>query len=56
MTVRTPAWLNMLALAAAISFCLVLDLPWYAGAVAALITGTLADQAWKAFDRRRNAL
>ncbi|WP_331752085.1 hypothetical protein [Streptomyces sp. NBC_00829] len=54
MIVRTPWWLNLIALAAAIVPCIVLDLPWYIAAVGALVTGTIADQAWQAVLRRRN--
>ncbi|WP_030678903.1 hypothetical protein [Streptomyces sp. NRRL B-1347] len=50
---RTPWWLNLLALALAVAPCLVLGLPWYVAAVAALITGTAADRAWVAVERRR---
>lgn len=53
MIMRTPWWLNLIALAAAIAFCVVLDLPWYVAAVAALVTGTVADRAWQAVLRRR---
>ncbi|WP_405656962.1 hypothetical protein [Streptomyces sp. RK9] len=51
---RTPWWLNLIALAAAVFPCLVLDLPWYVAAVAALITGTIADRTWAARQRRRS--
>ncbi|CAM5334410.1 hypothetical protein SALBM135S_05579 [Streptomyces alboniger] len=51
---RTPWWLNLIALAVAIVPCLVLDLPWYVAAVAALITGTIADRTWAAIERQRN--
>jgi hypothetical protein len=51
---RTPWWLNLTALATAVVPCLVLDLPWYVAAVAALITGTIADRAWAAVERRRS--
>ncbi|MFD7233169.1 hypothetical protein [Streptomyces sp. NPDC059881] len=54
MIVRTPWWLNLIALAAAIVPCIILDLPWYIAAVGALVTGTIADQAWQAVLRRRN--
>ncbi|MFD9906840.1 hypothetical protein [Streptomyces sp. NPDC059063] len=49
---RTPWWLNLIALALAVVPCLVLDLPWYVAAVAALITGTVADRTWAAVERR----
>ncbi|MYZ15614.1 hypothetical protein [Streptomyces sp. SID10115] len=54
---RTPWWLNLIALAAAVIPCLVLDLPWYIAGIAALITGTIADRAWAARQRghSRNA-
>ncbi|MFK4066812.1 hypothetical protein [Streptomyces sp. NPDC029674] len=50
---RAPWWLNLIALATAIAPCLVLGLPWYVAAVAALITGTIADRTWAAIKRRR---
>ncbi|MDN3026667.1 hypothetical protein [Streptomyces sp. S.PB5] len=53
MIVRTPWWLNLIALVAAIAPCAALDLPWYVAAVAALATGTLADRIWQAVLRRR---
>ncbi|WP_327695483.1 hypothetical protein [Streptomyces sp. NBC_00459] len=51
--VRTPWWLNLIALVAAIAPCAALGLPWYVAAVAALVTGTVADQIWQALLRRR---
>ncbi|WP_055533623.1 hypothetical protein [Streptomyces graminilatus] len=51
--VRTPWWLNLIALVAAIAPCAALGLPWYVAAVAALATGTAADQLWQALLRRR---
>ncbi|MDX3383463.1 hypothetical protein PV682_18600 [Streptomyces niveiscabiei] len=50
---RTPWWLNLIALAAAIAPCVAFGLPWYVAAVAALATGTVADRAWQAVLRRR---
>ncbi|HEY1156693.1 MAG TPA: hypothetical protein VGE95_10425 [Arthrobacter sp.] len=54
MYVRTPWWLNLLALAIAVGTCVALDLPWWAAAIGALVTGTLADRAWAAHRHRRN--
>lgn len=51
---RTSWWLNLIALAAAVIPCLVLDLPWYTAGIAALITGTIADRAWAPRQRRRS--
>ncbi|MFM9615525.1 hypothetical protein DF268_11820 [Streptomyces sp. V2] len=53
MSVRTPWWLNLIALVAAIAPCAALGLPWYAAAVAALATGIIADRVWEAILRRR---
>ncbi|AUG81924.1 hypothetical protein CFP65_7340 [Kitasatospora sp. MMS16-BH015] len=53
MPVRTPWWLNLLALAAALGPCLWLGLPWYVAGPAALATGTASDRAWRyALNRR----
>lgn len=51
---RTPWWLNLIALVIAVVLCLVLDLPWYIAAVAALITGTIAYRTWATAARRRS--
>ncbi|MDX2679634.1 hypothetical protein [Streptomyces soliscabiei] len=54
MIVRTPWWLNLIALAAAIIPCIILGLPWYVAAIGALMTGTIADRAWQVILRRRS--
>ncbi|MGJ5897556.1 hypothetical protein ACSCBZ_37270 [Streptomyces niveiscabiei] len=48
MPVRTPWWLNLIALVAAIAPCAALGLPWYVAAVAVLVVGTAADRLWEA--------
>ncbi|HEY8982996.1 MAG TPA: hypothetical protein VIU15_25890 [Streptomyces sp.] len=53
MTVRTPWWLNLIVLGAAIGLCVAFGLPWYVAGVAALVIGTAADRLWEASGRRR---
>ncbi|MDN3029741.1 hypothetical protein [Streptomyces sp. S.PB5] len=55
MFVRTPLWLNLIALAAAVVPFVVLGLPWYAGALGFLLTGIVADRAWAAYRRGHDA-
>ncbi|MEU6394835.1 hypothetical protein [Streptomyces sp. NPDC046939] len=53
MTVRTPWWVNLIALAIAVAICVALGLPWWVAALAALATGTAADRIWAAFAHRK---
>lgn len=54
MIVRTPWWLNLIALATAVIPSIILGLPWYVAAIGALATGTIADRGWQAILHRRN--
>ncbi|MEV4870738.1 hypothetical protein [Streptomyces syringium] len=54
MSERTPWWLNLIALAAGVAPCVALGLPWFAAAIAALVTGLTADQVWRMVYRRRD--